>query len=109
MLHQVVLRLIGCCNSAHGCCVSKWSLPFMLHVAVCPLILQVCLAGSMQTDDCAAETHGCWTHSEGLQQFSACKDTFRGYVCKCPEGGVCLPAPLPSLCLLTHVTGVPWS
>ena len=51
----------------------------------------------MQTDDCAAETHGCWTHSEGLQQFSACRDTFRGYVCKCPEGGAGLPAPLPSL------------
>ena len=48
--------------------------------------LQVCLAGSMQEDDCAAESHGCWTHTEGKKQFSACKDTFRGYVCKCPEG-----------------------
>ena len=50
------------------------------------LRLQVCLAGSMQEDDCAAESHGCWTHTEGKKQFSACKDTFRGYVCKCPEG-----------------------
>ena len=56
-------------------------------------MVQVCLAGSMQTDDCAADTHGCWTHSEGQQDFSACKDTFRGYVCKCPEGA---PAADPS-------------
>ena len=47
---------------------------------------QVCLAGSMQEDDCAAETHSCWAHTEGKKTFSACKDTFRGYVCKCPEG-----------------------
>ena len=50
------------------------------------LRLQVCLAGSMQEDDCAAETHSCWVHTEGKQSCSACKDTFRGYVCKCPEG-----------------------
>ncbi|CAL5228469.1 g11610 [Coccomyxa viridis] len=47
---------------------------------------EVCLAGSMQEDDCAAETHSCWVHTEGKQSFSACKDTFRGYVCQCPEG-----------------------
>ena len=47
---------------------------------------QVCLAGSMQEDDCAVENHSCWTHTEGKRSFSACKDTFRGYVCKCPEG-----------------------
>lgn len=49
----------------------------------------MCLAGSMQTNDCAAETHGCWSHTEGKKEFSACKDTFRGYVCKCPEGMAC--------------------
>ena len=59
-------------------------LPMLYEVIICPA--QVCLAGSMQTDDCAADIHSCWTHSEGQQHFSACKDTFRGYVCKCPEG-----------------------
>ena len=49
----------------------------------------MCLAGSMQEDDCAVENHGCWVHTEGKQSFSACKDTFRGYVCKCPEGAAC--------------------
>ena len=65
-----------------ACCV--WSLSEASR-----LRLQVCLAGSMQEDDCAAETHSCWVHTEGKQSFSACKDTFRGYVCKCPEGAAC--------------------
>ncbi len=59
------------------------------------LPVQVCLAGSMQEDDCAAETHSCWVHTEGKQSFSACKDTFRGYVCQCPEGAA--PCTLNSL------------
>jgi hypothetical protein len=47
---------------------------------------QVCLAGSMQEDDCATTSHNCWTSGSDAKQFSACKDTFRGFVCQCPAG-----------------------
>ena len=43
-----------------------------------------CLSGGLEVDECSAGTHHCWTNPElGL---SACRDTFRGYVCRCPSG-----------------------
>ncbi|CAL8466083.1 g5619 [Coccomyxa elongata] len=47
---------------------------------------QVCLAGSLQEDDCKFSTHNCWTSGTGNDAITACKDTFRGYVCQCPAG-----------------------
>lgn len=47
---------------------------------------QVCLAGSLQEDDCKVSTHNCWTSGTGNDTITACKDTFRGYVCQCPSG-----------------------
>jgi hypothetical protein len=47
---------------------------------------QVCLGAQLQEDDCAAGQHGCWIVSKGDKTFSACHDTFRGYVCQCPAG-----------------------
>lgn len=43
---------------------------------------EICLAGSIQTDDCAAGSDDCW-HDGNL---TACVDTFRGRQCKCPKG-----------------------
>lgn len=40
----------------------------------------------MQEDDCKYSTHGCWTSGSGDKGVTACKDTFRGYVCQCPPG-----------------------
>eukprot|EP00884_Botryococcus_braunii_P018971 jgi/Botrbrau1/5758/Bobra.0134s0028.3 len=42
----------------------------------------LCLSGGLQTNECLTATHGCW-HSGNA---SACIDTFRGHVCKCPSG-----------------------
>ena len=47
----------------------------------CSPRLQVCLAGALQTDECAAGTHDCWNGDS-----RACTDTFRGYTCQCPAG-----------------------
>ncbi len=43
---------------------------------------QVCLAGGLEVNECLGESHGCWSRGNA----SACVDTFRGYVCQCPEG-----------------------
>ena len=58
------------------------------------LLLQVCLQGMLQVDDCEGTNHECWAEDANMQ--TACKDTFRGYICQCPPGvfGVihwCLP------------------
>jgi hypothetical protein len=42
-----------------------------------------CLAGGIETNECAAADHGgCWANDE----FTACVDTFRGRKCQCPYG-----------------------
>ena len=43
---------------------------------------ELCLAGSIQSNDCAAGNDGCWSENE----LSACVDTFRGRQCQCPIG-----------------------
>ena len=43
---------------------------------------QMCLAGGLEVNECLGESHGCWSRGNS----SACVDTFRGYVCQCPEG-----------------------
>ena len=48
------------------------------------VLLQVCLTGSIQEDNCAADSQACW--SNDTMHVDACVDTYRGYVCKCPEG-----------------------
>lgn len=57
---------------------------------------QVCLGAQLQEDDCASGSHGCWIISRGAKSFSACRDTFRGYVCQCPEGMPCCCCVMPS-------------
>lgn len=42
----------------------------------------LCLAGSMETNECLDKNGGCWIHSNGL--VSACRDTYKGRVCECP-------------------------
>ena len=49
----------------------------------------------MQEDDCKFSTHNCWTSGSGDKAVSACKDTFRGYVCQCPSGLLVLYSPRP--------------
>ncbi|EFN56501.1 hypothetical protein CHLNCDRAFT_144100 [Chlorella variabilis] len=45
----------------------------------------ICLTGGLNVDECAAGTDQCWRDGpEG--RLSACVDTFRGYVCRCPPG-----------------------
>ena len=46
----------------------------------------MCLESQLQEDDCASGSHGCWSSTQGGHSFSACKDTFRGFVCQCPAG-----------------------
>lgn len=41
-----------------------------------------CLTGGLEVDECASGRHGCWTQDS----LSACVDTFRGFVCRCPAG-----------------------
>ena len=94
-----------CCAEARSRCSDCSALPLPMLCEISIRVAQVCLAGSMQTDDCAADTHGCWTHSEGGQQFSACKDTFRGYVCKCPEGAPALSLLRSSESAWPHLSG----
>ena len=52
------------------------------------LHLQVCLAGGLEVNECQGEDHGCWARGNA----TACVDTFRGYLCVCPEGA------LPGIC-----------
>ncbi|KAL4853658.1 Vacuolar-sorting receptor 1 [Chlorella vulgaris] len=45
----------------------------------------VCLAGGLNVDDCSSGADSCWRGgTDG--RLSACVDTFRGYVCRCPPG-----------------------
>lgn len=47
----------------------------------------ICLSGGLNVDDCASGTDTCWRgEGAGGQPLSACVDTFRGYVCRCPQG-----------------------
>ena len=47
----------------------------------------ICLSGGLNVDDCASGTDTCWRGAgAGGQPLSACVDTFRGYVCRCPQG-----------------------
>ncbi|XP_010914289.1 vacuolar-sorting receptor 6 [Elaeis guineensis] len=42
----------------------------------------VCLSGDIETNQCLESNGGCW---QDLQlNITACKDTFRGRICKCP-------------------------
>lgn len=50
-----------------------------------------CLSERFQIDQCKQHVDTCWrktvTYSSGhTRVVSACKDTFRGYFCKCPKG-----------------------
>lgn len=45
---------------------------------------EVCLQGMIQVDDCEGTNHECWADDANMQ--TACKDTFRGYICQCPPG-----------------------
>lgn len=48
----------------------------------------ICLTGGLNVDDCASGTDTCWRGTgAGVQPLSGCVDTFRGYVCRCPQGG----------------------
>eukprot|EP01023_Acetabularia_acetabulum_P048064 TRINITY_DN50713_c0_g1_i1.p1 TRINITY_DN50713_c0_g1~~TRINITY_DN50713_c0_g1_i1.p1 ORF type:complete len:143 (+),score=4.73 TRINITY_DN50713_c0_g1_i1:207-635(+) len=42
----------------------------------------MCLSSNLQQDDCTYDQQLCWSQRE----FSACVDTFRGHICKCPKG-----------------------
>ena len=47
----------------------------------------ICLTGGLNVDDCAAGTDPCWRGAgESGAALSACVDTFRGFVCRCPPG-----------------------
>ena len=46
--------------------------------------MQVCLTGNIQEDNCAVDSQTCW--SSDTMHLDACVDTYRGYVCKCPDG-----------------------
>ena len=43
----------------------------------------VCLNPGVNVDECTQGVDTCWKGPDGA---SACVDTFRGYVCRCPEG-----------------------
>uniref|UniRef100_A0A0E0EG82 Uncharacterized protein n=1 Tax=Oryza meridionalis TaxID=40149 RepID=A0A0E0EG82_9ORYZ len=42
----------------------------------------VCLSQEIQTNECLESNGGCW--QDKTNNFTACKDTFRGRVCECP-------------------------
>jgi hypothetical protein len=42
----------------------------------------LCLTGGLEVDECSTGAHGCWTQGER----TACRDTFRGVLCRCPRG-----------------------
>lgn len=46
----------------------------------------LCLADTMQTNECAGEDHGCWTNPNSAKESATCLDTFRGHLCQCPRG-----------------------
>lgn len=49
----------------------------------------ICLTGALNVDDCAAGADACWRGADAAgRKLSACVDTFRGYVCRCPAGGL---------------------
>lgn len=41
-----------------------------------------CLVGGLERDECMMNTHDCWMH----EQWTACVDTYRGFICRCPLG-----------------------
>ncbi|DBA89887.1 TPA: hypothetical protein ACH3X2_004741 [Trebouxia sp. C0005] len=45
---------------------------------------EVCLTGNIQENNCAVDSQTCW--SDDSMHLDACVDTYRGYVCKCPDG-----------------------
>lgn len=55
------------------------------------------MAGGLEVNECQGEDHGCWAHGN----TTACVDTFRGYLCVCPEGALTTLHTLQRL--LTHV------
>jgi hypothetical protein len=91
-------------------CLASWILPpFACQLAVaspptrlCPAQLParvaacppprseppVCLTGMLNVDDCASGKDNCWRGVGDAGELSACVDTFRGFVCRCPQGTV---------------------
>ncbi|DBB12286.1 TPA: hypothetical protein ACH3X3_006385 [Trebouxia sp. C0006] len=45
---------------------------------------EVCLTGTVQEKNCAVDSQTCWSNES--MHLDACVDTYRGYVCKCPDG-----------------------
>ncbi|XP_060191266.1 vacuolar-sorting receptor 6-like [Lycium barbarum] len=43
----------------------------------------ICLSGDLETNECLERNGGCWRDAKS--NITACKDTFRGRVCKCPS------------------------
>ncbi|XP_047313130.1 vacuolar-sorting receptor 6-like [Impatiens glandulifera] len=43
---------------------------------------RICLSADIETNECLARNGGCW--QDAKSNITACKDTFRGRVCKCP-------------------------
>ncbi|GLU08596.1 hypothetical protein SLE2022_255000 [Rubroshorea leprosula] len=43
----------------------------------------ICLSGDLETNECLERNGGCWQDKES--NITACKDTFRGRVCDCPN------------------------
>ncbi|KAI6704832.1 hypothetical protein NL676_007794 [Syzygium grande] len=43
----------------------------------------VCLSADLETNECVENNGGCWQDVQS--NVTACKDTFRGRVCKCPS------------------------
>ncbi|XP_059285189.1 vacuolar-sorting receptor 6-like [Lycium ferocissimum] len=43
----------------------------------------ICLNGDLETNECLERNGGCWRDAKS--NITACKDTFRGRVCKCPS------------------------
>ena len=40
----------------------------------------------LNVDDCASGKYNCWRGEGEAGELSACVDTFRGFVCRCPQG-----------------------
>jgi hypothetical protein len=44
----------------------------------------ICLTGGLEVNDCATHADHCW--ADPSTGASACVDTFRGFLCRCPKG-----------------------